>query len=64
MDEAEVRKIAKAEANFAVMVNRDNQDGFNEGQVDIIKDLIRRLSGSGSDYTDEQAVKAVKDKLA
>jgi hypothetical protein len=71
MDEAEVRKIAKQEAEFAVKVNRENQDGFNQHQFNLIQQASDRAvtaheatpHGGGSEYTDEQAVKAVKDKL-
>jgi N-acetyl-anhydromuramyl-L-alanine amidase AmpD len=62
MDEATVRKIAKQEAEFAVMVNNDNHGGFNQYNLELIERMIRNFSG-GSGYTDAQAVKAVKDKL-
>jgi hypothetical protein len=42
MDEAEVRKIAKQEAEFAVKVNRENQDGFNQHQFNLIQQAIGR----------------------
>ncbi len=40
MDEAEARRIAKEEANFAVKVNRENQDGFNQHLINLIRQAI------------------------
>ena len=63
MDEAEMIRLIKKEIKFALQVDHDNYEGFNQFNEDLIKTWIRALSGGGSDYTDEQAVKAVKDAL-
>ena len=64
MDEETVIKLIKKEIKFALQVDHDNREGFNQFNEDLIKVWIKALSTGGSDYTDEQAVKAVKDKLS
>ncbi len=63
MDEARVRAIAKEEAAELIKANRDNQPGFNQAQMDLIEQVARAVTNAGDGYTDEQAVKAVKDAL-
>jgi hypothetical protein len=63
MDEETAIRLIKAEIKFALQVDHDNREGFNQFNEDLIKTWIRALATGGS-YTDEQAVKAVKDKLS
>ncbi|KKK72706.1 hypothetical protein LCGC14_2901220 [marine sediment metagenome] len=60
MDEATVQRIAKGEANFAVTTNRDNQAGFNEGQMDLIRQMIGASAGG---LTQDQARAVAKDEI-
>ena len=69
MDEAGIKKMiddairANNSSKWRFDSIRDNLDGMNQAQRDVVAQMIKAAS-SGSDYTDEQAVKAVKDKLA
>ena len=63
MDEAEMIRLIKKEIKFALQVDHDNREGFNQFNEDLIKTWIRAMSAGGPSYTDLQAVKAVKDKL-
>ena len=61
MDEATVQRIAKGEADFAVKVNRDNQPGFNEAQMDLIRQMIGAQAGGG--LSEAQARAVAKDEI-
>ena len=52
MNEAEVREIASQEAKFWIGVNLDNQEGFNQHQMDVIKQVIRSLANEGRTLED------------
>ncbi len=59
-DELKVQEIAKGEAEFEVRRNRDNQAGFNEAQMNLIRQMIGAQAGG---LSDEQLRKAMKDEI-
>ncbi len=69
LDEARVQEMIDAAfmkqntSEWRFDAIRDNLNGMNQAQRDVVEQMIKE-AGSGSGYTDEQAVKAVKDKLA
>lgn len=64
MDGAEVRRIAKEEADYAVKTNRDGQVGFNQAQMDLIEQVARAVAGGGGGgLTIEEIVDALVVEL-
>ena len=70
MDAAAVKKMiddairANNSSKWRFDSIRDNLDGMNQAQRNVVKQIVdARVASGGGGYTDAEAIKAVKDAL-